>query len=225
MSTDFQPDFYVTCATVIPVLFVFLAVEKGPYGSVLQSWRKMQESSLNFQLTTLNASRSVIKRLAGITAATEQDVSAEKEEVTRQPTSANASSRHMKIVRDAGTVIGGIFVVPFLLVLAGAIVWAGAIGEGLAIYVLYQWSDSPQDRLLVLVATLIMVGTVAIGPFLAYLRGYLEFILSVIKFQVRVLRFMFSLAKEIGPQLDSAVEQESNGEAAVDAEGDDPPNV
>jgi hypothetical protein len=35
MAKDFSPDFYVTCATVIPVLFLAVAVQGRPYQSVL----------------------------------------------------------------------------------------------------------------------------------------------------------------------------------------------
>ena len=37
MTKHFPSDFYVTCATVIPVLFVAIAVQRGPYKIFLQA--------------------------------------------------------------------------------------------------------------------------------------------------------------------------------------------
>jgi hypothetical protein len=37
MTKHFPSDFYVTCATVIPVLFVAIAVQRGPYKLLLHA--------------------------------------------------------------------------------------------------------------------------------------------------------------------------------------------
>ncbi len=37
MTKHFPSDFYVTCATAIPVLFVAIAVQRGPYRLLLQA--------------------------------------------------------------------------------------------------------------------------------------------------------------------------------------------
>jgi hypothetical protein len=210
-------DFYVTCATVIPVLFVALAVEKGPYEAVIRAWRKAQSASVNFEQTALRASQAIIRAAGEIMEIAEQDaVIATGQEAGTEP-----SSRRWQKMHAAGTAIGATVIAPFLSLFAAAIVWAGAFGEGMAVYVLYKGSDSPGDRQLVLIATLFMVGAVTIGPFLTYMRGTLETFISSLRSEARLVQAYFSLLKESVSLMESALKQKpKNKETPERGRGD-----
>jgi hypothetical protein len=111
-------DFYITCATVIPVLFLAIAVQGKGYQSVLQAALKM---------TQLRYGERWERRLMPL-------------------------------------ILGR-----FLKFTAYGVLCAGALGEILAISVLYQGYEQPWDRKTVALATLVLVIAVAVGPFNAYL--------------------------------------------------------
>jgi hypothetical protein len=198
-----DPDFYLTCATIIPVLFVALAVEKGPYEAVIRAWRKAQSASINFEQTALRASQAMIKVAGEIMAVAEQDAVA----ATGREASTEPPPQRWEKVRAVGSAIGATVIAPLLSLFAAAIVWAGAFGEGMAVYVLYKGSDSPGDRQLVLIATLFLVGAVTIGPFLAYMRGTLETFISSLRSEARLVQAYFSLLKESASLVESALKQ------------------
>jgi len=42
VAKSFDPDFYITCATVIPVRFIAVAVQGGPCESLLRAWQEVE---------------------------------------------------------------------------------------------------------------------------------------------------------------------------------------
>jgi hypothetical protein len=122
MAKHFNADFYVTCATVIPVLYLAVVVQGRAYEPALR------------------ASRRVIWAFAAA-------------EVARP------SRLWMPVAFAAGMLLS---------LAAYIVVIAGALGEAYALVALYQESDHPHVRLLVLLATLLLVTAAAAGPFLAY---------------------------------------------------------
>jgi hypothetical protein len=117
VAKSFDSDFYVTCATIIPVLFLAVAVQGRSYGSLLE--------------------RSL---------AVAQDV---RGDGWRQKLWPYIASRLLKF-------------------LAYTIWIAGGLGEGLALTVLYRSSATPDDRMMVYLATLVLVAAVATGPLSSY---------------------------------------------------------
>jgi hypothetical protein len=203
-------DFYVTCATVIPVLFVALAVEKGPFEAVIRAWQKTRDTGRNFELTTLSATQAMLKALAKI--APTIDLGALPAQVETAGTAAGAADQSgtWRRVRAIGAEFGATVIAPFLALFAIAIVLAGTGGEGLAVYVLYQGVDSAGERQWVLIATLFMVAAVAVGPLLAYLRSLLESIFSGLKSEARTAQIYFSLLRDSISLLESALKQKSH---------------
>ena len=118
-KTPFDSDFYVVCATVIPVLFLALAVQGDAFKSLL-------DAALKARMTKPGDSR--VRKLVAIARA--------------------------KILQEVGYFI-----------------WlAGAIGECLALWVLYRDQEQPSDRLIVLWSTGFLVLMVAMGPLNAYVE-------------------------------------------------------
>lgn len=113
MATNFNADFYVTCATVIPVLFIAAAV---------------QRQALIFLLNRVGR-RTV---------------------------------RHREL--------------QFLRFRAAVIVIAGVVGEVIALLALYWRSEMPWQRLMVLLATLILVAAVGVAP----IRSYADWVEQVL---------------------------------------------
>ena len=109
MAKSFDPNFYVTCATVIPVLFLAVAVQGRTYESVLESALKAAQS----------------------------------------PAKSETRARLLQAV-------------------AFAIWLAGVFGEGTSLVVLYRQAAWPNDRWLVLGATMILVVAASAGPLAAY---------------------------------------------------------
>ena len=117
VSKTFNPDFYVVCATVIPVLFLAVAVQGNTYKAVLDT--AMKEAMTR-------ASDGWLRQVSAL-----------------------ARSRTLQII--------------------GYLIWsAGAIGEILALQVLYQNHESPGSRITVFLATLILVVAAAAGPLHVY---------------------------------------------------------
>jgi hypothetical protein len=118
VAESFNADFYVTCATVIPVLFLAVALQGRLYNSLLKS--------------ALNARRQVIE--------------------------------------DDEPALGSLIKAGCLPSVAYAIWLAGAGGEVCALLALYWRNDSPSLRLIVLLATLILVVAAAASPLLTYAK-------------------------------------------------------
>ncbi len=119
MADTFKPEFYVTCATVIPVLFVAVAVEGRTYASLLK---------------------------------------AAKGGKPLKPGQTEYPWRWS--IRDVS-----------LMQLASFILFAGSLGEGLALYVLYRGAEWGNSRFWVLLATLLLVAACAARPMRAALSG------------------------------------------------------
>ena len=118
MAKNFNSDFYVVCATVIPVLFLAVAVQGGAYKSVLQA--------------AMVAART------------------------------KASDGSMRQLRA--------LVVSRALQLIGYWIWcAGAIGEVIALMVLYQGREGSGTRLTVFLCTVMLILAASAGPLGAYL--------------------------------------------------------
>lgn len=127
---DFQGDFYVTCASVIPVLFLAVAVE----GRVYQWALSTSERAEKYSNTT---TRTVL----GI------------EPPAQRP---NVWQGAREQLADLAAMV--------LVFIALLIVFAGGLGEAMALLVLYQKSETPGDRVIVLVSTLVLVVAVIAGP-------------------------------------------------------------
>jgi len=110
MAKNFNADFYVTCATVIPVLFLAVAVQGRAYESVLRS--------------------------------------------------AHLRSETWKFWR---------WTLPYTV--AGSVLIAAALGEYLALLVLYLGWDWSGARGMVFACTLILVTAVGAGPLLPWLKA------------------------------------------------------
>ena len=148
-------NFYITCATVIPVLFIAAAVQglrPGPYQSVLQAWRWVVHARETALAAVLDEALAVFGG---------------------RDTHTAAPPKRWKGARAAVAFVFTGLISPYLALIALAIVSAGAGGEGLALYVLYRGSEQPGDRLFVLVATLVLGVTVVADPVQAYLRRFL----------------------------------------------------
>jgi hypothetical protein len=133
----FNGLFYATAATIIPVLFLALAVQGRMYENLLQAAR------------TLTPPWPRLPGFPGL----------------------------------LGVLLFLLFLVPWLvLTTATRLLWliawlipaAGAVGEGSAVYALYQGHDDSGTRLGVLVATLFLILAVATGPTLAYIDAALS---------------------------------------------------
>ena len=113
MAKSFDPNFYIVCATVIPVLFLAVAVQGGAYKSVLT---------------------------AAMTAARTKPSDGWKRQLR-----ALALSRTLQ--------------------LAGYAIWcAGALGELLALMVLYQGHEEGGTRITVFLATAFLAFVASAGP-------------------------------------------------------------
>jgi hypothetical protein len=134
MADNFQPDFYVTCATVIPVLFLAYAVQGGAYASFLKLYEQIEK----YNSAWVPPPRP------------------------RRPGAYLASTTRVLLTLTAA---------PILLLGAILTVVAGGLGEGLAIYALYQGTDQAGIRLVVFVATLVLVAVVIVVPLQAALRS------------------------------------------------------
>jgi hypothetical protein len=135
MAKSFPSDFYVTCATVIPVLFLARAVQaERSFPSYLRAFIGLGSRS----------SPSHIPDGRGISAA--------QGFAMRWPGAVEAMERAAYV---------------FLAYVGLANVIAGGIGEALALQALYSRSDYPVTRVVVLVATLLLVVSVLTGPLLA----------------------------------------------------------
>ena len=118
MAKSFDPNFYIVCATVIPVLFLAVAVQGGAYKSVLT---------------------------AAMTAARTKPSDGWKRQLR-----ALALSRTLQ--------------------LAGYAIWcAGALGELLALMVLYQGHEEGGTRITVFLATAFLAFVASAGPLSAYI--------------------------------------------------------
>jgi len=116
MAKNFPADFYVTCATVIPVLYLAGAVQGTIWESLMQA-----------------ASAGVRARLKG--------------RITYRITLTPTPTVSM-LLAAAAMYIG----------------LAGGVGEFLALLALYRGSEVPIQRVIVLVATLILVFAVVTLP-------------------------------------------------------------
>jgi hypothetical protein len=137
MADKFQPDFYVTCASVIPVLFLAVAVEGRAYRWALSTSERAERYS-----------NTSVRIALGLEPAVRRE---------RRWPGARES------LADAAAEV--------LVLIALLIVLAGGLGEGLALAVLYQKSETPGDRVIVLSATLVLVAAVIAGPAVALGRS------------------------------------------------------
>lgn len=142
----FNGLFYATAATIIPVLFLALVVLGPAYRKVLHSiW-----------ITFL----AVFPDLLDFSGALPWPFSSE-------------NPRRAAVVTWAvvATVFRLLVALSLALVLAFgiAIIAAGGYGELLAVYALYQQHDQASTRLIVLVATMLLVILIVTGPLVTYL--------------------------------------------------------
>jgi hypothetical protein len=117
VAKSFDPNFYIVCATVIPVLFLAVAVQGSAYKTVLEA--------------AMTAART--KTSGGWT----------------HQLRALALSRTLQLI--------------------GYAIWcAGALGEVLALMVLYQDPEDSGTRITVFLATVFLTFVVGAGPLRAY---------------------------------------------------------
>lgn len=126
VAKNFSPDFYVTCATVIPVLFLAVAVQGRTYVNYASDFSLSFAFDRNRDLWGAWWLRDLI--------------------VARM------------LLAIAGSWLA--------VITAIAVAITCALGEGLAVYVLYQGSEPTFARPLVLVATLLLMVIAFAGPFL-----------------------------------------------------------
>jgi hypothetical protein len=131
MTKNFPADFYVTCATVIPVLFLAVAVQGRTYESVLRA---------SVRADALTGRRDA--QLARIGPSL--------------PKRARRSLQRRAGLADVTSL--------FLLNIAVVIVAAGSIGEGLALWTLYQGSEVSGMRPWVFGLTMFLVLATVAGP-------------------------------------------------------------
>lgn len=144
MADKFQPDFYVACATVIPVLFLAVAVEGRVYRWALSTSERAQR----YSNTTVRTAPSLER-----------------------------PAQWAMGWRWAGQQLADLTATA-LLFIAMLIVIAGGLGEGLALFVLCQKSETTSERGAVLIATLVLVAAVIAGPVVALGRSLWSVILS-----------------------------------------------
>jgi hypothetical protein len=141
MADKFPSDFYVTCATVIPVLFLAVAVQGRTFESILRAYRTADQAS----------AEDIAQRLRDA-----QSRGDSRREWAKQVRTNRWGSEHIKS--------------SFSILTASFIVGAGTVGEVIALLTLYRVSEVTDGRFIVLVATLILVAAVAAGPFWASLQ-------------------------------------------------------
>jgi hypothetical protein len=225
MAKTFDVDFYVTCATVIPVLFLAVAVQGSAYASLLRAWQKTQRVSQEGSQAYLKVVQMALKDAqAGEEAQAVEDAQAATQaaldagqaalDAGQAALDAGQAAQEAQagiwpilwtLTRGAGAAV----VSPFLRALAAVILLAGAGGEGLALYVLYRESEQPGQRLLVLLATLSLVIAVVAGPLLAFLQHYFRQFLHWLKMP-------FTLLNEVLPSNGTATSR--NGRSQDQAE-------
>lgn len=141
----FNGLFYATAATIMPVLFLALVVLGPAYRKVLHSiW-----------ITFLAAFSDLLDFKAATPPGLFQ----------------NPGRAVVVTFAVVATVIRLLIALSLALVLAFgiAIIAAGGYGELLAVYALYQQHDQASTRLIVLVATMLLVILIVIGPLVTYL--------------------------------------------------------
>jgi hypothetical protein len=141
MAKHFSPDFYVTCATVIPVLFLALAVQGRTYESVLRSLEQANTPPESAIVATISVA-GVWKLIKAV------------------PHKSWLWRSALALFRNAGQ-----WLLLFLIVLAGG------YGEGMALFVLYRGSETADERRSVFIATLGVLAVVVAIPSLAFLRA------------------------------------------------------
>ena len=203
VSNTLDPDFYVTCATVIPVLFLAAAVQTGSdetiYDSIVKTWRKTdqvagQPIALKAGHATLNTLQKALREVLGDAADVGQaDIQEAQQAPLGVPPTAQAAepTKRWRRMRVAAATVASLF----LPLIASAIVFAGAIGEVVAIYVLYKGSEQPEQRQLVFVATVILVAAVAVRPFLTFMLLFFRPIISLPKQYVSLMKESFLVLK------------------------------
>lgn len=203
VSNTLDPDFYVTCATVIPVLFLAAAVQTGSddtiYDSIVKTWRKADQAAgppiaLRAGHATLNTLQKALQGVledavdAGQAAVQE----AQQAQLGVPPTAQAAEpTKRWRRMRIAAATVASVF----LPAIASVIVFAGVIGEVVAIYVLYKGSEQPEQRQLVFVATVILVIAVAARPFLTFILLFFRPIISLPKQYFFLIREAFLVLK------------------------------
>jgi hypothetical protein len=135
MAGKFPSDFYVTCATVIPVLFLAVAVQGRTFESIMRAYRTANQAFAEDMNRRLRYAQS-----KGYS----------RREWAKQVRKHRWSSAKFKS--------------DFSIVTAFFIVGAGVVGEFIALLALYRGSEVTYGRLLALLATLILVAAVAAGP-------------------------------------------------------------
>jgi len=127
VAKPFPADFYVTSATVIPVLFLAVAVQGRAYESVLRTSRAfVGQFWWSFRRSAAETGRS------------------------------------KWVLLPVAFVLG-----MFANFSAVAIVFAGGLGEFLALYTLYTGTEQHGTRAFVFAATLVLLAAVVAGPVLA----------------------------------------------------------
>lgn len=157
-AQPFNGLFYATVATIIPVLFLVLAVQGGTYLNLLEATTRASERWAEAAIGVFRGASDVI----------DDDVDGSP----RRP-------RMMRAFRFMARAIG-----PFLrqtllistagygaLLLAVLIVVLGTFGEGLAIYALAVQHAGPTAKFLVLVAAYFLLAAVAAYPIIFLARS------------------------------------------------------
>lgn len=184
MAANFDPNFYVTCATVIPVLFLAAAAQGAAaqgsaYDSIMKAWQKAEQTSQEASRAALEAVQVVLQAgqpggdPGGDVQQAAQAAQAAVEasgEAGGHAVQAAAMPSPWVLMRGAGAAIAS----PVLRVIAAAIVLAGGAGEGLALYVLYRGSQQRVQRELVFAATLILLAAVVAAPLLSFLLRFFK---------------------------------------------------
>ena len=148
--------FYATVATFIPVLYVALAVQGNASQSIFGAARAVMKPII----------RSLIRNFFRHVA-TERPQ--KKTEIIRQRT---------VIIRQIIFITAAAWTIPLAAVL---IIIAGALGETLAVYALYQGQDTLFTRTIVLVTAIFLISAVAAGPAVTFVKTASTFIRQIIK--------------------------------------------
>jgi hypothetical protein len=138
MTKHFPSDFYVTCATVIPVLFLAVAVQGRMYESVVRATRRADMTAFRYEL------------MQNYLSGPGRDLSA--------PGRTRLLLRARADLASVATLA--------LLYVAALILIAGGAGEALALWILYRGSEVSGGRPVVLGSTLVLVAVVVTAPFL-----------------------------------------------------------
>jgi hypothetical protein len=222
-------DFYVTCATVIPVLFLAAAVQMGSdetiYESIVKTWRKTDQAAgppiaLRVGHASLSTLQKALQVLGDATDAGQAAVQEAQQAPLEVPPTAQAAepAKRWRRMRVAAATVASMF----LPLIASAIVFAGAVGEVMAIYVLYKGSEQPEQRQLVFGATVVLVAAVAARPFLTFMLLVFHPIISLPKQYFSLIKEAFLLLKRAVSRFKQLLSSENKTTGENGSEQDGP---